>query len=106
MKQPFEGNIPCDALHRLPEWGVYVECPPAPNWLDLRGFWEHIEFDPNDGREELRLNFFDASPLPTMIALHLGDWVLSEAVRRYVGLAHQLNKIDLWIYNAPTATET
>ena len=25
IEQPMEGAIPCDALYRLPEWGVYIE---------------------------------------------------------------------------------
>ena len=24
---PVEGDIPCEVLHRLPEWCVYVETP-------------------------------------------------------------------------------
>ena len=62
IQQPLNGDIPCDALKKLPEWCVYIETVPElmpdPDDQYIIGFWAHLEKDQNDGREELRLVFF------------------------------------------------
>ena len=53
---PLTGDLPCEILHRMPEWCVYVETPGL-RWLGagLYGFFAHMEWDAGTGREELRL---------------------------------------------------
>ena len=50
------GDLPCEVLHRLPEWSVYIETPDN-DWFGwpLHGFWCHLEWDVNTQRHELRL---------------------------------------------------
>jgi hypothetical protein len=63
--------VPWDPLYRLPEWCLYIETP-SMAWSGRRiyGCYTHLEFDPNDGRSELRLLLdLDQGLLP--IPLHL-----------------------------------
>lgn len=83
---PLSGDLPCDVLHHLPEWCVYVETP-GREWMGspLYGFFAHLEFDPGAdggaGREELRL-LMDSEAALAPIPIHLGPWPLAEAVAR------------------------
>ncbi len=83
ITQPLDGNIPCEALKRLPEWCVFIETINA-NFGDspIAGFWSHLESDQNDGRMELRLVILykDGRNLP--VPIHLGDWTLEEGLLR------------------------
>jgi hypothetical protein len=73
--------LPCELLHRLPAWCVYIELD-APHCRDgLHGVFAHLEYDPNDGREELRL-LLDTDAALVPIPLHLGPWDLREALAR------------------------
>lgn len=49
------GDLPFDALYRLPEWCVYIETPDM-MWEDrtLHGMWVHLEWSEH-GADELRL---------------------------------------------------
>ena len=72
---PLTGDLPSELLTRLPEWCVYVETP-GRNVMGrpLHGFYAHLEHDPGEGRQELRLLLDDddgLSPLP----LHVGSGV-------------------------------
>lgn len=83
VSQPMDGNIPCEALKRLPEWCVYIETINA-KFLDqpIVGFWAHLEKDMNDGREELRLVLMAEDGFNIPVAIYLGDWTLDEGLRR------------------------
>lgn len=56
IETPVSGDLPVEVLYRLPEWCVYIETPGFA-WMGeaLAGFFAHIEWDANTGREELRL---------------------------------------------------
>lgn len=79
---PISGIIPCEVLYRLPEWCIYVETPDL-QWLDkiLHGFWAHLEWDPQNGRSELRF-LLDCENNCYAMPLHLGNWDIAEAVDR------------------------
>lgn len=95
VAQPLDGNIPCDALKRLPEWCVYVETiPDTTQELYIVGFWAHLEKDMNDGREELRFVFFYNDGTLLYLPVHIGNWTLGEGLQRVVAEAEkQANKI-------------
>jgi hypothetical protein len=84
VTQPLDDNLPREALHRLPEWCVYIKTYPGAAFCGklFSGFWAHLEKDQNDGREELRLVLMmddgDNAPIP----IHLGDWSLDEGLKR------------------------
>lgn len=88
LESPVMGNIPTDVLHHLPEWSVYIETP-GMSWREksLHGFWAHLEWDVNDGREELRL-LLDADSGLLPYPLHLGG-DLSEALKGFLAEARR-----------------
>lgn len=83
-----EGNLPCDVLHYLPEWCVYVETPGL-QFLDgaLDGFFAHLEWDA--GNTELRFMLDTEKGLVPM-ALNLGPWSLAEALDRTLKSSYKL----------------
>jgi len=88
IDQPFEGNLPCDVLKRLPEWCVYIET----NGLNIgeigiEGFFAHLESDANNGRTELRLLCINSTGFNMPLVLHLGDWTIEESLQRTRGEA-------------------
>jgi hypothetical protein len=77
---PVTGDLPVDALMRLPEWCVYVETSGLQAYAsELHGFWAHLESDSNNGRKELRL-LLDVDPVPVGVPLHLGVGSLAESI--------------------------
>lgn len=84
---PVAGDLPCDVVHYLPEWCVYMETPGL-IWMEqpLHGVFAHLEYDVNHGRQELRL-LMDGDTNLTPIPLHLGTWPLSEAIARALDTA-------------------
>ena len=92
------GDLPADVFQRLPEWCIYVDTPGL-TWanFEISGFWAHLEWDANDGHQELRLliNPVDGSPLP--VPVHIGKWTVSEAVNKYIAEA----KKQASIHNFP-----
>ena len=82
LDSPMDGAIPTEVLHRLPEWCVYIETP-GMTWhgMQLHGFWAHLEWDVNDGHEELRL-LLDTDVLISY-PLHLGG-NLSAAIEGFL----------------------
>lgn len=97
VSQPMDGNLPCDALKRLPEWCVYVETIPGEDAvrsgkLHVTGFWAHLEHDANTGRIELRFVFFWNTDILLPVPVHLGDWTLKEGVRRVIDVAKETSK--------------
>lgn len=85
VKQPMDGNIPCEILKRLPEWCVYI---PMFNGTflgeEVDGFFAHLEHDANDARMELRLVLLMASGENHPIPIHLGDWTIEEGLNRMI----------------------
>lgn len=95
ITQPMDGNLPCDALKRLPEWCIYIETYPGVQTVKYRmtGFWAHLEYDVKTGREELRFVFFwNHGELLMPVPIHLGDWTLKEGVRRVIDEAKNVSK--------------
>ena len=91
VSQPLDGNIPCEALKRLPEWCVYIEIIPDKKAMESEnyvvGFWAHLEKDINDGREELRFILFYNTGMMIPLSIHIGDWTLEEGLQRYIAEA-------------------
>ncbi len=66
ITQPFEGDLPCEAFKRLPEWCVYIEFGTKPQLKHIYaeaegpardienktfdGFFAHLEYDVKDNR--------------------------------------------------------
>lgn len=88
---PVAGDIPCDVLYRLPEWCVYIETPDMfLNSQPMHGAFVHLEHDTNNGRAELRfLLDIDTERGMALVpgVLHLGNWTLTEALARSVGVS-------------------
>ena len=90
---PISGDLPCDLLRYLPAWCVYVETGPIQKAEGFHGFFAHIEYDPNDGREELRL-VLDMEDALTPFPLHLGPWDLATALNE-TGRVARSNAVEL-----------
>ncbi|WP_101809534.1 AcrVA2 family anti-CRISPR protein [Paenibacillus pasadenensis] len=77
------GDLPSEVFHRLPEWCVYVETPGL-NWFEheLLGFFAHLEWDANTGREELRLLLNLHGGDLVVVPLHIGNWTVAEALEK------------------------
>jgi hypothetical protein len=87
---PVVGDIPCQVLHFLPEWCVYVETP-GKTCLSkpMHGFFAHLEYDIEEKTEELRL-FLDLETGLEAIPLHLGSWSLAESITRMIDYSRAL----------------
>jgi len=84
VNQPFEGNIPCETLKRLPEWCVYIETNGFKSGdMNIEGFFAHLESDIANNRTELRLLLINSTGVNVPIPLHLGDWTLEESMVRF-----------------------
>ncbi len=82
IKTPITGDLPREILYRMPEWCVYIETPDAEIYGGrMYGFFAHMEWDANTGREELRL-LVDSEESLMPVPIHMGDWSLREAVDR------------------------
>ena len=51
---PLAGDLPCEALYRLPEWCVYIETTDMehPSYGRIYGAFVHLEWDANTERHE------------------------------------------------------
>lgn len=87
LDTPLSGDLPCEVLRRMPTWCVYIETP-GRQWGSeaMYGFFAHLEYDTNSGREELRL-LIDAEESLIPIPIHLGPWALDEAVARAIDVS-------------------
>ncbi len=87
LDTPLTGDLPCEVLHRLPEWCVYIETP-GRTWYGqpMHGFFAHLEYDTNTSRDELRL-LIDAEDDLVPVPIHLGPWPLQEAVARAIDVS-------------------
>ncbi|MBU4611354.1 hypothetical protein IMZ29_12695 [Achromobacter sp. GG226] len=79
-QQGLPPDVPCSALHHLPQWCVYVETPGG-TWqgATVAGFWAHLECDANDGGVELRL-LLDGEKGLQALAVPLSDGPLQDAL--------------------------
>lgn len=80
---PMRGDLPCDLLHHIPEWCVYIETPDivALGGTRIHGAFVHLEFVPDSARDELRM-LLDTEDGLVAIPMHLGPWPLAEAIAR------------------------
>src|SRR5690606_6284503 len=84
---PLAGDIPCDVLHRMPEWCVYVETPSL-TWLNgpLHGFWAYLEYEPAAGSQELHiLPHCSVEAAPVGMALNAGT--IKQSLDQYLARA-------------------
>lgn len=76
------GDMPVEVLFRLPEWSLYIETPGmAFCGVPLQGYFAHLEWDANDGRQELRL-LLDTDRGFIPVPVHIGKWTVTEAIDR------------------------
>lgn len=83
LDTPLTGDLPAEALYRLPEWCVYIETPntTGPHGTQY-GAWVHLEWDANTGRTELRI-LTDTEEDLAAYTLHIGPWSLTEALQKF-----------------------
>lgn len=93
LDSPPEGKIPTDVLHRLPEWSIYIETP-GMRWREIpqHGFWAHLEWDPTDEHEELRL-LLDTEGGLLPYPLHLGG-DMDAALAGFLAQAQKFGVVD------------
>ncbi len=104
---PLSGDLPCALLRYLPAWCVYIELGAAQRAQGVHGIFAHLEYDTNDGAEELRLLIdTDTELLP--LPLPLGPWTLAEALERMAAKAQphaqRLGLPPLYTHIDPAAT--
>jgi len=95
INQPIEGNIPCEAFMRLPEWCVYIECFPGTICFfkePVEGFWSHLEYDVNDGHMELRFVIMLENGHNIPLPVYLGSWTLDEGLKRMLSVSEKLTE--------------
>lgn len=81
------GDIPAELLRHLPQWCVYIESPGLMfGDIPLIGFFSHIEYDIDTGRDELRFVFDTGSEL-IPYQIHLGKWAIDEAIDRMLDVS-------------------
>lgn len=100
-----KGDIPGALLRRLPEWCVFIELAGQgfTHWgEDMLGFFAHLEHDPNQKRDELRLLVITRAKDQQMnhyaIPVHLGGTIeegVLAAVTVGVTAASDLGMMDL-----------
>ncbi|MEA3641754.1 MAG: hypothetical protein VBE63_17715 [Lamprobacter sp.] len=78
---PISDELPCELLRRMPAWCVYIELDEQRCSEGFYGFFAHLEYDPNNAREELRF-LLDTKEALTPVPLHLGAWDLKTALER------------------------
>jgi len=73
------GNIPVDAVKRLPQHSIYIE---TPKHSAMYGFFTHLDF--NETLDKSQLRFLLNTPNGLIpIALNLGSWTIFEALKDY-----------------------
>lgn len=102
---PLDGEVPSEALQRLPEWCVYLALPA--NWtlaeVPVAGYFAWLEHDVHDGRTELRLlldtpgALGEASAPLLPVILHLGHGSLAACVSAALDEAErQARAVGAW----------
>jgi hypothetical protein len=97
INQGLDGNVPCNALKRLPEYCVYIETINA-QFLgkNIDGFWVHLEKDMNHGQEELRFVFFCEDGTLIKMPLHIGNWTIEECINKMISYSlKNITKVEL-----------
>ena len=79
----FDREMPIEVLYRLKEWCVYIE---TPELAEIHGFFAHLEYDINTGKDELRL-LIDSDQALVPIILHMGDWTVETAIEKSLGVS-------------------
>lgn len=85
-ESPLSGDLPCELLRQMPAWCVYIDLSEQQPNTGLYGFFAHLEWDTNDGTEELRL-LIDMEDQLLPIPLHLGPWSLETAIEKMLNKA-------------------
>jgi hypothetical protein len=75
---PLNGDLPIEALYKIPEWCVWIETPNDPA-LHSPGFFAYLEYDVNTSRPELRLVISDGERLAGQI-IHLTRETLTDCL--------------------------
>jgi hypothetical protein len=90
-KNELKGNIPVAVLHRIPEWSVYIK---TPNFMNIDGFFAHLEYDHVRDRTQIRfLLDIENDLLP--LTMHIGEWTIKEGINRFfIESAKQHDEID------------
>jgi len=84
MASEHNGKIPVELFKNLPEWSLYIPIKSDDVVFDgekINGFWVHLEFDVNTGREELRFLFNTQNGLLLPAILHLQYETLDESLK-------------------------
>lgn len=98
---PVVGDLPYEILHKMPEWCVYIETP-GMTMLEkpLHGFFAHMEWDANNGRNELRL-LLDGEDYLDPIPLHLGPWSLKKSIEKMIEESN-FQSLGVKLYSIPS----
>ncbi|WP_045860289.1 AcrVA2 family anti-CRISPR protein [Teredinibacter purpureus] len=99
------GDMPCDVLHRLPEWCLYIETPQK-KWLGdtLHGFFASLEFDINKKTPELRL-LLDTETALTPLPIHMGPWTITEGIDRAIQQSQDFGAPNIGDITTPIAAD-
>lgn len=102
---PVTGDLPGEALKRMPEWCVYVETPVGATHLSrtLLGFWAWLDPDPRG--LELRLlpdlQPQPGQPLPAWLPLGIPlGGTLEQGIATYFGQPHATPELHGWAQGA------
>ena len=75
-----KGNIPVDAVKRLPQHSIYIE---TPKHSAMYGFFAHLDFDEESDKSQLRFLLNTPNGL-IPVALNLGNWTIFDALKDYI----------------------
>ena len=78
-KSELKGKIPVDVLHRIPEWSVYIK---TPDFMEINGFFAHLEYDHIAKRTQLRFLLNSQKDL-FPLTIHIGEWTVREGLDRF-----------------------
>jgi hypothetical protein len=78
-----KGNIPQDALLRLPQWCIYVDLNENGDDEDtIVGFFAFLEDDREQNTQELRLILDYKTELLVTTPIYLGNWSIEEGIKK------------------------
>ena len=79
MDAPYNGEMPCEILYRLPEWSVYIETPGLFE-NQCHGFWATLSWSDTGGScLAIMLNIRGGV---TTFHIALGSWTIEEGINR------------------------
>jgi hypothetical protein len=84
IETPFNGVLPAERFHHLPQWCIYADTPNM-HWFgeSLIGFWAHLAWD-SIREVEILVFLLDKRDGLEIRALELGPWSLREGIQRLV----------------------